>query len=125
MTASWTPGPWTAKKIRAKERGDDFDLWDVIATEEQIDAGKAERPDDLRQGYTFSLLEDPSEANARLFAAAPDLYAALEALTDARPCVLEKDFTAPSLPWLCARHGHRQPCPMPTAQAALKKARGE
>jgi hypothetical protein len=62
-----------------------------------------------------------AEANARLVAAAPDLYAALEAARDKSPCIVSAS----------ARNIDRERCEcsgcvvMRTARAALARARGE
>ena len=85
---SYTPGPWTAQPDPKAIMGDD---WCIGA-----------------QGY-IDMIAVCSERDARLIAAAPDLYEALKEIVDAADGTgwdqLEATFTR--------------------ARAALKKARGE
>ena len=66
---NWTPGPWTATSEDNGEWGIDSENWGIAVV------------------AACAGMEDPngrSDANAHLIAAAPDLYAALDALIDGR-----------------------------------------
>lgn len=91
MTAEFTPGPWTAL-------GTDFDGFDIYRRAPNEPGGLGEHIAEIDH-------EDATDiANARLIAAAPDLYEALEQI---------------------AAKAGRMDDIGPIAEAALKKARGE
>lgn len=72
-TMMHTPGPWTA--TRGECEGKPESWFDVTAPWPECG------PDE-RQNIAMIYGRDPVEANARLIAAAPDLLAALKAITD-------------------------------------------
>ena len=68
----WTPGPWLSASVLSQETGYG---WDINANE--IWLGTVFNS---HQGHEGFPADDVGEANAHLIAAAPELYAALEAL---------------------------------------------
>lgn len=91
----FTPGPWFTKR----------EGWSTVYVEARIDGGMIQEvaacgPTDAGQ--------DQQQANARLIAAAPDLYEALESLVDE-----------------VTNHGEADGAILDSARAALTKARGE
>jgi hypothetical protein len=101
--AKWTPGPWSAW-----DRGIG---WEVLAGPATDHKPGTPINDEFRSTFT--------EPDAHLIAAAPELYAALEAIVKGEPGPLltgEKE--------MFARMDRRQ-ARMAAARAALAKARGE
>lgn len=73
MSAQFTPGPWALGKMRKYRIGIDGESWTDLAK-------VVVRMDD---GFTGIAVNSPDGyANARLIAAAPDLYEALRALSN-------------------------------------------
>jgi hypothetical protein len=106
----FTPGPWKTKGpspglLRSSDDGGDYAVMD----EEGFILAEAFRLVGLGN-------ERPAAANADLIAAAPALYAALEAAIDLETELVQRNHgpaAQPSLPWLAQ------------AAAALSKARAE
>lgn len=96
----WTPGPWRVSTIGLMNDGS----LPVSSDQGQIARVSAQADFPRGQGHNSECAE--RDANAHLIAAAPDLYAALDALIDGR------NWTMSTEKFLAAR-------------AALAKARGE
>jgi hypothetical protein len=99
--SKFTPGPWCAVQVAAPmSRSKDGKVWAIIAVEPM-------------RGRIDSQLEGISEPNARLMAAAPDLY---EALRVARTYV----------EWCAQRDGwlKKNGTDLTAIDAALAKAEG-
>lgn len=96
MSGGWTPGPWWVEgEVVCAPDGDNFPWYVAIAE---------------RCGYP----NDQSRANAHLIAAAPELYEALEALSE--------HFTQVVKAFRVDSEEHET---LVAARAALAKARGE
>jgi hypothetical protein len=104
----FTPGPW-------HYRPNEWDDWGVVKADRfticQARAWNAIDEETLAQHRKAGT--DPCEANARLIAAAPDLYEALEMVRDA-----DEDCHKDGLPTI-------PPAARQKIDAALAKARGE
>ena len=97
MSGKWTPGPWRV--------GNRFTLSGVYAANGDLVANTH----GATRNYDVEALVERQGANAHLIAAAPDLYAALEAMT-ARMSLYS---------------GHHDDALTAMGKAALAKARGE
>lgn len=99
--SEWTEGPWQSQH--------DFD-----ASGESLIIGAIDGPDEGRMRYTpvceVNVETDSWRANARLIAAAPELYAALKALVNAFDRAKDSSVSPKS--------------PMGRARAALAKSEG-
>lgn len=98
MITKWTPGPLVVQAFINPE------TWAVCDPAAYRVLAEIPR----------SSLYAEGEANATLYAAAPDLYAALLNAVESCPCTLRE-----------RESGHRIDCYAPAAQEALAKARGE
>lgn len=100
MSAKFSPGPWNYDKYEQLQdaNGDQVNVWGL--------------------GIGFTSRDQRTEANAKLMAAAPELYESLnEFIADA---YIENDICG----W-CGEIGkHGGACRVPKAEAALRKARG-
>lgn len=112
MAERWTPGPWDY-------RPGEYDDWGWIrGGPGGMTIGHAHSPlDDDEANRHRAAKTDPWEANARLMAAAPELYAALAAFNLKEEMILSG--TANSLTLRVPLDAIRK------AAAALAKARGE
>lgn len=128
MTTKFTPGPYKfpfyllgddpALLAKAKKVGLEPERWTdndgsvrVVKEDEGPVAIVPLRRDDVKRGETYQAEDEERDANAFLFTASPDLYAALDQL--ARFCAMrlpEEDVKGEE---------------MQAAAAALAKARGE
>jgi len=72
-----TPGPWVTNTAGSAKRGEPFKIAEiyVYAPDTQDDTA-------ICADVIDPVTQEPSEANAALIAAAPDLLAALQALVD-------------------------------------------
>ena len=96
----WTPGPWRPEPY--------YDNWDIMAGDLTLMTSEFESDDFISP--------DEEEANIKLAAAAPDLYAALEAAS----CDDCGNTIGEPRPW------PQDECPTcKPARAALAKARGD
>lgn len=117
----FTPGPWTTD---GPNEQDDYCIWAGDgAFLANVGTGEKSVEDEERpQGGDCIAFDVTTRANALLMAAAPDLYAALEAVTRApfgcRFCD-SGSLRAPQ------SKGHDANCGFALAAAALAKARGE
>lgn len=107
METKHTPGPW---KLRKPLHPGSHYRFEVL----KADRNGIYKPYVADVRSMDSNGDDNSEANARLIAAAPDLLAALEALTESAAVVAEQQRMAGKLRLDCA-----------AARAAIARAKGE
>lgn len=126
---NFTPGPWNVSTI-----GRDNDGAVPVVDDEGRIAAVSIRDHDLPRKDRWKAEDAERDANARLIAAAPDLYAALESLlgiapTDTVECRGDKCRE----PWCVSCFGEdaaqeglaKVTAKVNAARAALSKARGE
>ena len=77
MTAQHTPGPWHINTAGSAKRGEAFKI-----TELYVYAPLTQDDTAICADVIDPVTQEPSEANARLIAAAPDLLAACRALVE-------------------------------------------
>ena len=106
MSAPGTPGPW---RWSANPSGG-----------ARVDAARIGIADVLSRAGVAHPVQESCIANARLIAAAPDLYEALEALLD-HPVDMGANCLGSCRPGI---NEHEADCPYSLASAALAKARG-
>jgi hypothetical protein len=106
MSAAFTPGPWGVEKNK----------WDEFALYQAESSNTIALLDDSEAYHDF----DEYEANARLIAAAPDLYNACNALLGLIQLLAANHETPPALLRILTEH-HR----VTEAENAVAKARGK
>lgn len=85
--SEFTPGPWVVRRAGKPDNTGGYD-WAIVAPGKAIIAECFEHVDWREPGVSYDLR--PAEAHARLFAAAPDLLAALEGMLEIHGCDLEE-----------------------------------
>lgn len=107
MTEKWTPGPWTANQYVG-----DVDSWFVRGAAQERVCGNGSGP--------------VVEANARLIAAAPDLYRELDMQVRNCPVCKGEGYAVDVLDILTKDAPEKTACNRcKSARTALSRARGE
>ena len=81
MEAKHTPGPWKTNTAGGAKKGEPFKITEIYVYAPNTQDDTAICADGIDPGT-----QEPSEANARLIAAAPDLLEALEEALPMVPC---------------------------------------
>ncbi len=110
MDTRFTPGPWFINTAGSAKKGQPFRITEIYVYAPHVQDDTA-----ICADIIDPLTQEPSEANARLIAAAPDLLAALVALDECY-CAAGPHLTKDE------RHQHR--LTLIAARAAIAKATG-